>query len=80
MFTMERHTERRQEQSGFLVVCRSRTYEDVDSGDHFGGVAVYIKSSLAKPAFNIAMHATIFFVPNNNYNLKKPPDMDAGAG
>lgn len=52
MFTMERHTERRQEESSFLVVCRSRTYEDVDSGDHFGGVAVYIKLSLAKPAFN----------------------------
>lgn len=75
MFTMERHTERRQEQSSFLVVCRSRTNEDVDSGDHFRGVAIYIKFSLAKTA----IHATILFVPNNN-NPQKTPDLDAGAG
>lgn len=73
MFTMKRHTERRQEQSSFLVVCRSRTYEDVDSGDHFRGVAVCIKFWLAKTAFNIAIHATILFVPNNNNNPQNNP-------
>lgn len=72
---MERNTERRQEQSSFLVVCRSRTYEDVDSGDHFGGVAVCIRFSLAKTA----IHATILFVPNNN-NPQKYLDLDVGAG
>lgn len=45
MFTMERHSERRQEQSGFLVVRRRRTYEDVYSRYHFGRVAVCVQNS-----------------------------------